>query len=135
MPRIGPGLFGMTMMSDDIFFDCPHCGQFLDADTDMKGEEVHCPACGRLLMIPACSTAPDADIRALEETERRMAEEGRKSATARIELPKPVGPVETPYRNVAIKRPAREQGQGAEVHEGFTAKPKKKGLFRKLFES
>lgn len=122
-------------MSEDIFFDCPHCGQFLDAEAEMRGEQINCPACGRPLQIPATSTAPEADIRAQEEVEERRAEERRKSATARIELPKPAGPVETPYRNVTVKRPAREPDREGVVQEGFKAKPKKKGLFGKLFES
>lgn len=33
-------------------FNCPHCGQHLDAEHDMVGMEFDCPACGLPLTVP-----------------------------------------------------------------------------------
>lgn len=33
-------------------FNCPHCGQHLDAEHDMVGMEFDCPACGQPLTVP-----------------------------------------------------------------------------------
>ena len=37
----------------DINFDCPHCGQNLDAPPDMAGESLECPACEEAITVPA----------------------------------------------------------------------------------
>ena len=40
-------------MSDDIRFSCQHCGQSLEAPTDMAGTVVDCPGCKRPITVPA----------------------------------------------------------------------------------
>lgn len=35
-----------------ISFQCQHCGQSLEAESDMAGEYIPCPACQRLISIP-----------------------------------------------------------------------------------
>lgn len=37
----------------DINFDCPLCGQNLEAPPDMAGETIECPACSQQIQIPA----------------------------------------------------------------------------------
>ena len=46
----------------DIYFECPHCSQPLEAPPDMAGEAIACPAerCGLELCIPGFPTAPPA---------------------------------------------------------------------------
>jgi len=36
----------------DINFDCPQCGQNLEAPPDMAGETIECPACSQQIQIP-----------------------------------------------------------------------------------
>jgi len=36
----------------DYKFDCPHCGQSLEAPEDMLGETIECPSCGETLDLP-----------------------------------------------------------------------------------
>ncbi len=40
----------------DILFNCPHCGQELEVDSEAAGTELNCPTCNRLLVVPS----PDA---------------------------------------------------------------------------
>ena len=48
-------------MSALINFDCPHCGQNIDADENMRGMSFPCPACVREFDIPdAPSPVPSA---------------------------------------------------------------------------
>ena len=39
-----------------FIFTCPHCGQQLEAEQDMVGMELECPACGKPLQVPPAST-------------------------------------------------------------------------------
>ena len=41
-----------------INFDCPHCGQNIDADDNMRGLNFPCPACDREFDIPGEPSAP-----------------------------------------------------------------------------
>lgn len=41
-------------------FDCPHCGQRIEADADMVGMTVDCPACGQSFDVPHIETARPA---------------------------------------------------------------------------
>ena len=44
----------------DINFDCPACGQNLDAPAEMGGLAIPCPACGHNVNIPQPVTPADA---------------------------------------------------------------------------
>ncbi|MDB4459116.1 hypothetical protein N9059_00930 [bacterium] len=46
-------------MSELINFDCPKCGQNIDAPPEMAGIEFPCPSCKDSLKIPEKSTNPD----------------------------------------------------------------------------
>ncbi|MCS7336777.1 MAG: hypothetical protein NZ739_00850 [Verrucomicrobiae bacterium] len=37
----------------DILFDCPHCGQELEVDSDAAGTELNCPTCNQRLVVPS----------------------------------------------------------------------------------
>ena len=39
-------------------FDCPHCGQSLEAPEDMLGETIDCPSCGGKLDLPKPESSP-----------------------------------------------------------------------------
>jgi len=39
-------------------FNCIHCGQSLDADSDMAGTSVTCPACSKDIMVPVPKDQP-----------------------------------------------------------------------------
>lgn len=45
----------------DIAFDCPACGQSLEAPEELAGQTIDCPACGQPLTVPAAPAdgAPD----------------------------------------------------------------------------
>jgi DNA-directed RNA polymerase subunit RPC12/RpoP len=36
----------------DFKFNCPHCGQSLEAPEDMLGETITCPACTGSIVLP-----------------------------------------------------------------------------------
>jgi DNA-directed RNA polymerase subunit RPC12/RpoP len=42
----------------DYKFDCPHCGQSLEAPEDMLGETIDCPSCNGKLELPKPEPAP-----------------------------------------------------------------------------
>lgn len=42
---------------ENINFDCPVCGQNMDAPLKMVGMMIHCPACGTLAEIPVPADA------------------------------------------------------------------------------
>lgn len=42
----------------DYEFDCPHCGQSLEAPEDMLGETIDCPSCNGKLALPKPEPAP-----------------------------------------------------------------------------
>jgi len=37
----------------DILFNCPHCGQELEVDSEAAGTELNCPTCGEILVVPS----------------------------------------------------------------------------------
>lgn len=39
--------------SYNITFSCPHCGQYLEADSDIVGMSVECPGCRKSLIVPS----------------------------------------------------------------------------------
>lgn len=40
----------------DILFNCPHCGQELEVDSDAAGTELNCPICNERLVVPSPDT-------------------------------------------------------------------------------
>lgn len=49
---------GLALIMSDYKFDCPHCGQSLEAHEDMLGETIDCPSCGGTLELPKPEPAP-----------------------------------------------------------------------------
>jgi hypothetical protein len=99
----------------DINFDCPQCGQNLDAPETMVGLFIECPACTRIIKIPTAVEAQKAK-EAPQEAELRPAPlpprgddlggeaEGEKGTTMRIQLPPDLGIPEKRKRQIIIKR-------------------------------
>jgi hypothetical protein len=79
----------------NIIFDCPVCGQNLDAPLKMAGMMIRCPACGALTDIPA-----PADAQRL-----RIGEQAKK-ATTRIIGSLGGLPPNPKQRRMVIKRPS-----------------------------
>jgi len=97
----------------DINFDCPHCGQNLDAPDDMAGWMIECPACGGKIKIPVPEgmAIPDAvDTTASDDKgttgiiDEEVNEESRKQSTVRIDVPKEFLMPAPKQRLVTIKR-------------------------------
>src|SRR5215471_11412697 len=42
----------------DFRFACPHCGQRISCDSEMRGREVSCPSCQAVLTVPAPAPRP-----------------------------------------------------------------------------
>lgn len=43
------------MENHKFTFNCPHCGQHLEAESDKAGTELDCPGCGKTIQIPKAS--------------------------------------------------------------------------------
>lgn len=50
------------MPGSEIKFLCKHCGQALEADSDMAGETLNCPACKKVIEVPLVSEARKSDL-------------------------------------------------------------------------
>jgi DNA-directed RNA polymerase subunit RPC12/RpoP len=94
----------------DINFDCPHCGQNLDAPADMAGWTIECPGCGQKIKIPVpegmVSTAPaePGEKATTGLIEDASLESANKDSTVRIDVPEEfLRPAPSP-RIVKIKR-------------------------------
>ena len=87
----------------DTNFDCPQCGQNLDAPEDMIGLFIECPACCKVIQVPKPSAAADTEFKPAPP---RPTEDGEdaKSSTIRIQLPPGLGVPEKQQRKVIIKR-------------------------------
>ena len=95
---------------NDINFDCPKCGQNLDAPPELAGLFVECPACASIVKVPM-KTGQAADLHPATDgaTEPTFVapppREEDKGATMRIDLPPEFRlPPPTP-RKFTIKRP------------------------------
>ena len=47
----------------DVTFNCPHCGQEIEAPGDMAGTDAECPMCGTMLHIPMPAGAAASEAR------------------------------------------------------------------------
>jgi hypothetical protein len=94
----------------DINFDCPKCGQNLDAPADLAGLFIECPSCNAIIKVPPVSgaPAPGAAEAAARRSELRppppkpATEE--KGSTMRIEVPQEFRLPPAPQRKIIIKR-------------------------------
>lgn len=97
----------------DINFDCPKCGQNLDAPPDLAGLFIECPSCNTIIKVPPApgAAAPGAAEAAARRNELRPApppvSSDEKGSTMRIDLPPEVQLPPTPHRKIIIKRPER----------------------------
>ena len=83
----------------DLNFDCPGCGQNIDAPVKMAGLKIHCPGCRMLLQIPWPS-----------EIEEQQALDKAKSATTRIDTTRGGLVPAQPKRCVFIPRSSGNEG-------------------------
>ena len=97
----------------EINFDCPHCGQNLDAPEDMAGWALDCPNCGKKIKIPIPEglEAPRPEGAAKPEDnattgliEDPSAGDFPKGSTVRIDVPEEYTRPEPRQRIVKIKR-------------------------------
>lgn len=97
----------------DVNFDCPHCGQNIDAPASMAGFHVNCPTCSGLITIPSTSTskrhaaspAPTGESAGGTGEAATGSEEILKGATVRIDISKMFDEIDNkPKRQVVIKR-------------------------------
>ncbi len=99
---------------DIINFDCPECGQNLDAPSEYRGREVPCPSCGATIRVPD----PDHEQHDVHETEpaqeesagkdetglQDLPEDELKGSTVQIDLPEDLGLPKPKSRVFKIKR-------------------------------
>ena len=97
---------------NDINFDCPKCGQNLDAPPEMAGLFVECPACAAIVKVPL-KTGQSSDLHPTTDGATEPAfvapppREEDKGSTMRIDLPPEFRlPPPTP-RKFTIKRPGK----------------------------
>lgn len=97
----------------NINFDCPHCGQNLDASDDMAGWAIDCPACGKKIKVPIPEGAePPVAVDTTETDEKATTgliespdgEEMKKGSTVRIDVPEEFLRPPPRQRIVKIKR-------------------------------
>lgn len=96
----------------DLNFDCPKCGQNLDAPPELAGLFVECPACGNVVKVPTLAerhapppTPPEEGInRPAPITRPSEGGDEEKGTTMRINLPPDLGVPEKRNRKIIIKR-------------------------------
>jgi DNA-directed RNA polymerase subunit RPC12/RpoP len=96
----------------DINFNCPQCGQNLDAPEDMLGLFVECPACSKIIKIPRPgeNSTPTPELRpapprpASPQPKAPVVGPDEKGSTVQIKLPPNLGVPPTPKRQIVIKR-------------------------------
>jgi predicted RNA-binding Zn-ribbon protein involved in translation (DUF1610 family) len=100
-------------MKCDVNFDCPKCGQNLDAPPDLAGLFVECPACGAVIRVPAASGQPtrpppeQAHAPAAPAFTAPPTREEDKESTMRIDLPEEFRLPPPKPRTFTIKRLSR----------------------------
>ncbi len=95
----------------DINFDCPKCGQNLDAPPDMVGLFVECPSCATIIKVPAAPGAPSS-YHAEEQVPDKPefvtpAKQEDKGSTMRIDIPSEYRMPPPTTRKFNIKRTGR----------------------------
>ena len=101
----------LDVMSKDAVFECPHCGQWLEAPADMIGLFIECPKCEAIVKIPRegeaaqLSGAGKTELTPPPKPSTDEDQEQLKGSTIRITLPPNFGmPPETPKRRFVIRR-------------------------------
>ena len=94
-----------------VNFDCPQCGQNIDAPAAMIGLTVPCPNCRNPMSVPdrqggpPRSPPPEPAKSATEDAGLdELAEEAMKGATVRIDLQQVFEEADHPKRQIIIKR-------------------------------
>lgn len=96
----------------DINFDCPKCGQNLDAPPDMAGLFVECPACGAIVKVPvksgqAADLHESASSGGGRPTFVQPKADEDKGTTMRIDVPQEFQLPPPKQRKIIIKRTGR----------------------------
>lgn len=96
-------------MDGDINFDCPKCGQNLEAPRDMAGLFVECPTCAAIIRVPTPTervSSVVADSGPSEKPTFVAPPPGPedKSSTMRIDLPPEYRLPPPPPRRLIIRR-------------------------------
>ena len=97
----------------DINFDCPRCGQNLDAPADLAGLFVECPSCAAVIKVPATpgqasAHHPERNPPARPTFVAPPPAPEDKGTTMRIGLPPEFRLPPPTQRKFKIKRPDRE---------------------------
>lgn len=94
----------------DVNFDCPHCGQNIDAPASMVGFHVNCPTCSGLITIPSSSQSKSglSTVPTVGASRDTGVDEEQilKGATVRIDINQVFEEIdrEKPKRQIVIKR-------------------------------
>lgn len=96
---------GKTM--PDIKFNCTHCQQSLEAPADMAGEQVECPSCQQVMLLPAHteSSAPPKKkivIRKAGSSDSSRHRNVPKQNTSRHQRHKPTGNQRSPVPTIIV---------------------------------
>lgn len=98
-------------MSDLIIFECPYCGQSLDAPQSFAGKDGHCPACKHAVMIPAAyefpGKTPEEELDSQIESTSIQADDSAMSSTVRIDVGEELHLPKAAPRVMKIKRQDR----------------------------
>ena len=93
----------------DINFDCPQCGQNLEAPDTMAGLFIECPACSKVIKVPReHEVVEKRETTTFTPPPPRPAEDGdtgeEKGSTMRISLPPNLGVPQPKQRRIFIRR-------------------------------
>lgn len=89
----------------EFVFECPSCGQSIDVPVDAAGLRLPCPGCGLKIDVPEPPVPPAPAVAAPQfSADAEVAEEEKKGATARIDLPAGDSAPPPQTRTVLIKR-------------------------------
>lgn len=96
----------------DINFDCPKCGQNLDAPPDLAGLFVECPSCAAIVKVPLLSGQTASMHEASGASGKPTfvqppPREEDKGTTMRIDLPSDLVLPPPKQRKIIIKRKGR----------------------------
>ena len=92
----------IKIVMEDINFDCPHCGQNLEAPVDMLGLFIECPGCKNVIKIQRAESSTPSPQKERSAPQETPADE--KSTTMRMNLPPNLGVPEPKHRKVVIRR-------------------------------